>query len=146
MGSMGGKAKTTSEAPIERGLDLALASPSTGAGRACLMVLTGAAEGAVFSIDRRVLLIGRSAEAHVQINEHAISTEHALLECEADAAYTLRDLGSTNGTHVNGERISHKVVLSSGDTIQMGSTVALALAPARCTSGRPRRPAPPGSK
>ena len=122
--SLGGKAKVTAEPPIERGLDLALAKPSQNEGRACLMVMTGEAEGAVYMIDRRVLLIGRSAEAHVRINEHAISTEHALLESEDDT-YTLRDLGSTNGTHVNGRPITHKVVLNSGDTLQMGSTVFL---------------------
>jgi pSer/pThr/pTyr-binding forkhead associated (FHA) protein len=122
--SLGGKAKVTAEPPIERGLDLALARPSANEGRACLMVMTGEAEGAVYMIDRRVLLIGRSAEAHVRINEHAISTEHALLESEDDT-YTLRDLGSTNGTHVNGRPITHRVVLNSGDTLQMGSTVFL---------------------
>jgi len=122
--SLGGKAKATAEPPIERGLDLALAKPAANEGRACLMVMTGEAEGAVYMIDRRVLLIGRSAEAHVRINEHAISTEHALLESEDDT-YTLRDLGSTNGTHVNGRPITHKVVLNSGDTLQMGSTVFL---------------------
>src|SRR6187549_4163566 len=136
--SMSGKAKVTSEAPIEHGLDLALASPTLGVGRACLMVLTGDAEGAVFSIDRPVLLIGRSAEAHVRINEHAISTEHALLESEGEA-YTVCDLGSTNGTHVNGQRISHKVVLSSGDTIQAGSTIFLfAARPSKLPEGTVR--------
>jgi pSer/pThr/pTyr-binding forkhead associated (FHA) protein len=122
--SFGGKAKVTAEPPIERGLDIALGRPAANEGRACLMVMTGEAEGAVYMIDRRVLLIGRSAEAHIRINEHAISTEHALLESDEDT-YTLRDLGSTNGTHVNGRPITHKVVLGSGDTIQMGSTVFL---------------------
>ena len=122
--SMGSKARATAQPAIERGLDLALARPAASDGRACLMVMTGEAEGAVFLIDRRVLLIGRSAEAHVRIDEHAISTEHALLESEDDT-YTLRDLGSTNGTHVNGQRLTHKVVLSSGDTLQMGSTIFL---------------------
>lgn len=121
--SLGSKAKVTAESPIERGLDLALARPTADEGRACLMVMTGEAEGSVYMIDRRVLLIGRSAEAHIRINEHAISTEHALLE--SDDTYTLRDLGSTNGTHVNGRPITHKVVLNSGDTIQMGSSIFL---------------------
>ena len=47
--SLGGKAKATAEPPIERGLDLALARPAANEGRACLMVMTGEAEGAVES-------------------------------------------------------------------------------------------------
>jgi pSer/pThr/pTyr-binding forkhead associated (FHA) protein len=88
------------------------------------VVSTGQAAGAVFPILQPALLIGRSVEAKVRIDEHAISNEHALLEMEG-ATYTLRDLGSTNGTSVNGQRIAQKVVLASGDTIQMGSTTFL---------------------
>jgi pSer/pThr/pTyr-binding forkhead associated (FHA) protein len=57
----------------------------------------------------------------VSINEQAISSEHARLELDA-GKFMLRDLGSTNGTYVNGQRIVEAIALSGGDSIRMGST------------------------
>lgn len=107
-------------------------APST-AGKACLVVSTGEAAGTVFQLTQPAVLIGRSAEAKVRIDEHAVSASHALIEVEGSKV-SLRDLGSTNGTFVNGQRIVQKVVLSGGDTIQAGSTTFLFLA--RDSNGR----------
>jgi pSer/pThr/pTyr-binding forkhead associated (FHA) protein len=106
---------------LEKQLDLVVAQPGPKAGKACLMLSTGEAAGTVFPLTQPLVVIGRAADAQVRINEHAISSEHALLEMDG-TTFTLRDLGSTNGTYVNGERIALAVVLASGDTIRMGST------------------------
>jgi pSer/pThr/pTyr-binding forkhead associated (FHA) protein len=111
----------TVRSPIEKQLDLVVTQAGHRKGRAALMVSNGEAAGTVFPITEPSVLIGRSLDAQVCINEQAISYEHARLEQTA-SKFTLRDLGSTNGTYVNGERITDVVVLAGGDSIRMGST------------------------
>lgn len=67
------------------------------------------------------LLIGRNPEAHVSLPEVlSISRDHARLE-HRGAKVTLSDLGSTNGTYVNGELITEPTPLSSGDRFQVAA-------------------------
>jgi pSer/pThr/pTyr-binding forkhead associated (FHA) protein len=107
--------------PLEKQLDLVVTQPGARKGKAFLMVSTGAAAGTVFPLTDPSVLIGRSLDAQVSINEQAISNEHARIE-QNGANFTLRDLGSTNGTYVNGQRLVDAVVLAGGDTVRMGST------------------------
>jgi pSer/pThr/pTyr-binding forkhead associated (FHA) protein len=115
--------RPTLRASLEDQLDLVV--PPAGARKnrrkAFLMISTGPAAGTVFPVIQRSLLVGRSLGADVRVDEQAISNEHARLE-QTDAGFTLLDLGSTNGTYVNGQRLVHAAQLSGGDTIQMGST------------------------
>ncbi len=106
---------------LEKQLDLVVTHAGSKRGKAFLMVSTGEAAGTVFPLTHSSLLIGRSPEAEVRINEQAISHEHARLEMTG-ARCTIQDLGSTNGTYVNGQRIVQSVVLTGGDTIRAGST------------------------
>jgi pSer/pThr/pTyr-binding forkhead associated (FHA) protein len=124
MTTTSGKESAARRSSLDNQLDRVGTMAGSRQGIACLVVSTGQAAGTVFPVTQPALLIGRSAEAKVRIDEHAISNDHALLEMD-DATYTLRDLGSTNGTYVNGQRIAQKVVLAGGDTIQMGSTTFL---------------------
>jgi DNA-binding winged helix-turn-helix (wHTH) protein len=79
--------------------------------------------------DRRFFLmdgtnvIGRAPEAAVHIDSPGVSRLHARIRVENGAA-TLEDLGSKNGTHLNGTRIETATALADGDEIRMG-TVAL---------------------
>jgi FHA domain len=67
--------------------------------------------------------IGRSAAARVQIDEGWVSRIHAEL-VPASGRWQLRDMGSTNGTSVNGNRVgSDPVLLSDGDLIEIGRTI-----------------------
>ena len=59
----------------------------------------------------------------LQLHDNEVSREHAELIHEGET-YRLRDLGSSNGTHVNGQRID-ECLLGSGDQIQLGSTLLL---------------------
>lgn len=117
----GKETQSTVRSPLEKQLDLVVTQAGPRKGRAFLMVSTGAAAGTVFPVTEASVLIGRSLDAQVSINEQAISNEHARLEQEG-ATFTLRDLGSTNGTYVNGQRLVEAVVLAGGDSIRMGST------------------------
>lgn len=111
----------TVRATLEKQLDMVIGQAGARKGKAFLMVSTGEAAGTVFPLTHSSLLIGRSPDAEVRINEQAISNEHARLEVDGNR-FTLRDLGSTNGTYVNGQRLVDAVTLAGGDTIRAGST------------------------
>lgn len=66
------------------------------------------------------IAIGRSQNCHVILEDRKSSRKHAILQ-QKDGKFLLRDLGSSNGTLVNGDRIDERE-LSSGDEIQIGDT------------------------
>jgi serine/threonine-protein kinase len=68
------------------------------------------------------VVIGRASECDVVINDNAVSRRHIRLSYETDH-FAIYDLGSSNGTLVNGQRISNACVLADGDRIQIGGTV-----------------------
>ena len=115
--------RPTVRASLEKQLDLVVPQAHFHEARrkAFLMVSTGSTAGTVFPVTRHSLLIGRSLGADVRIDEQAVSNEHARLE-QTDAGITLRDLGSTNGTYVNGKRLVDAALLAGGDSIRMGAT------------------------
>ncbi len=93
---------------------------------ATVLVVNGFYEGLEVVIDRDWLVIGRGRSADMVIAEATISRSHAAIGFDADGFF-VQDLGSTNGTTVNGAR-EHRQLLKSGDEIQMGRlivTVAL---------------------
>ncbi len=61
--------------------------------------------------------IGRAANSDVMIEDHSVSRRHALITRQEDGDHVLTDLGSANGTALNGESISLPVVLRDGDRI-----------------------------
>jgi len=81
-------------------------------------VLDGFFAGLNFPVERDWLVIGRGRGADFVINERTISRAHAAVGFEKPRFF-LQDLGSTNGTLLNGETVS-KIDLKSGDEIQMG--------------------------
>jgi pSer/pThr/pTyr-binding forkhead associated (FHA) protein len=118
----GKESQPTLRGPLELQLDRAVTTRSgPRKSKAFLMVATGEGAGTVFPLLDGPVIVGRSPDADVHVNEVAISNEHARLE-QTDAGFTLCDLGSTNGTYVNGQRLVGTVVLVSGDAVRMGST------------------------
>src|SRR5258706_2265851 len=70
------------------------------------------------------LTIGRASSGHLVIDHPSISRAHAEIVVSAEGAL-VRDLGSTNGTSVNGEKMGDKgVVLRDGDEVAFGGIVA----------------------
>ncbi|RPI91251.1 MAG: FHA domain-containing protein [Planctomycetaceae bacterium] len=84
-----------------------------------LKVLEGRQAGKTIPLHVRQFLIGREQDCHLRPNSDLISRHHCVFTID-DASIRLRDLGSTNGTFVNGERIQGQVVLRSGDRVSVG--------------------------
>lgn len=70
---------------------------------------------------RAINTIGRHPDQHVQILDRVVSKEHALITY-TDGTYWLQDMGSRNGTYVNGIQIKGRTPLRDSDTITLGST------------------------
>ena len=88
-----------------------------------LRVLAGPYTGRVFTFDQHdTFLIGRTNDAHLSLpDDRFFSRHHCLLEIDPPRCF-LRDLGSTNGTFVNGVRVG-EAFLKHGDQIQGGETI-----------------------
>ena len=86
-------------------------------------VVEGPGVGGTAALDDEIL-IGRSgAQASLFAQDTEISRNHARITVTAQGALVLEDLGSTNGTYLNGWRIPSPQLLSSGDRVQTGATV-----------------------
>ena len=92
--------------------------------RACLTILTGSAAGQLFKCGKSTIVMGRSPQADLKLDDDGISRNHARLRCETGRSW-VSDLASRNGTFVNGERIDGDVELKDGDKIQVGRGTVL---------------------
>ena len=76
--------------------------------------------GASFALDS-TFTIGRSPQADLQIDDAFASGRHARIY-ERDGGFFVDDLGSTNGTYLNGKRVRGEQRLRNDDRIQIGDT------------------------
>ncbi len=90
--------------------------------RAYLIVIAGTQVGEMIALKESTVL-GRGGDADVRLVEEKMSRRHCRLYIEGDEAF-IEDLGSSNGTFVNGKRIQTQK-LSDGDKIQVGETTIL---------------------
>lgn len=85
---------------------------------------SGPTPGATFSLEGDQLVIGRDSSSAIAINDAEVSRKHARLTFQG-GKYVIEDLGSTNGTFVNGQRLVSPVVLKSGDVVSLGEQIVL---------------------
>lgn len=90
-------------------------------GGAELVLLTGTSDARRIRLRRSGHVIGRSPEADLAIDDPYASEFHARVGLVDDRA-VVHDLGSTNGTYVNGRRVTNPTTVSRGDTVQIGKT------------------------
>ncbi len=93
-----------------------------------LIMRTGPNPGKSFELTKNELYIGRDINNDIVINDSEISRKHARLILQA-GGYVLEDLGSTNGSFVNGQRLMGPHVLRPGEVVMLGENVSLAFEP-----------------
>ena len=125
-----------------------------------LTYASGEHSGKAIDVASRRMVVGRGADCDVVLGEDSqVSRRHAAFEPQPDGTLVLTDLGSTNGTFVNGHRISGSVALRGGETVRIGEATfgvqahaggqgapqppAGAFAPTPQAPPPPRPPAPP---
>ncbi|MBL8090433.1 MAG: FHA domain-containing protein [Anaerolineales bacterium] len=85
---------------------------------------SGPTPGVVFPLEGEQLTIGRDSSNGVAINDAEVSRKHARLTFQG-GKFVIDDLGSTNGTFVNGQRLAGPVVLKAGDVVSLGEQIVL---------------------
>src|SRR5437868_14036039 len=97
-----------------------------------LVIVRGPQTGRKFSLDTDRTVLGRQSDSTICLESQAVSRHHAHVLRVGDA-YFVEDLGSSNGTFVNGKRIAGRVSFTEQDQLELGP-YALVL--------RPVQPAP----
>ena len=85
---------------------------------------SGPTVGKVYPLEAQEIFIGRDNTNIVAINDAEVSRKHARMELRG-SAYVIQDLGSTNGTFVNGQRVGGMQVLNPGDSVSFGEGIVL---------------------
>jgi pSer/pThr/pTyr-binding forkhead associated (FHA) protein len=98
--------------------EVAVPLPDRSEGTGLLVVKRGPNAGARFLLDNDVTRAGRHPESDIFLDDITVSRRHAEF-VRGDGVYTVRDVGSLNGTYVNHERIE-EARLTSGDEVQVG--------------------------
>jgi pSer/pThr/pTyr-binding forkhead associated (FHA) protein len=91
--------------------------------RLSLAIIDGPDAGSVFRMEKPRVTIGRS-NADLTLNDTEASRQHAAVEVH-DSIYLLNDLGSTNGTMMDGHRISEPTELQNQSEFQVGGTTLM---------------------
>ena len=89
-----------------------------------LIVRRGPQPNQVFELTKDAITLGRDITNDITINDPEVSRHHLRITRGADG-YTIEDLGSTNGTFINGQRLTGSRAMNRGDMIGLGETVTL---------------------
>jgi len=114
-----------------------------------LIVRTGPNPGMVFDLTKEVTMLGRDVTNDIVVGDAEISRQHSRIT-RTPGGMVLEDLGSTNGTFVNGDRLVSPRVLTSSDLVGMGENVTMTYEStvpeaAATVMGLPRGTPPPRS-
>src|SRR4029078_3906824 len=85
------------------------------------MVLQGPDKGRRFELPDQPALVGRESR-QLPLSDNTVSRRHAEL-IPGNEGWVLRDLGSSNGTYINGLRVTNRYILKLGDQIRVGRTL-----------------------
>jgi pSer/pThr/pTyr-binding forkhead associated (FHA) protein len=103
-------------------LGLGRQAPAVTTGVLVALKSTALAEGERFEIDTKALTMGRGAPNDIRLDaDEFASSHHARIDPRRDGVW-VEDIGSTNGTYVNGTRLSRPQKLAPGDVVRVGET------------------------
>lgn len=86
------------------------------------LVLTKGGSGGPFELTEKEHVLGRSSMADIRVDDPSVSGRHAALSPRGDG-FAVRDLGSTNGTLVDGTKVEGEHLLVGGETVQVGEAL-----------------------
>jgi hypothetical protein len=86
------------------------------------MISQGNQAGLSAELSAGVVMIGRGADCQLILDDDYVSTRHARVVSAPNGIY-VEDLGSTNGTYVNGQRITAPTTITLADTVRIGKTI-----------------------
>lgn len=89
-----------------------------------LVMRKGPTPGKVFPLEQNELHLGRDLNNEIVVNDAEVSRRHVRFVAQG-GGYVVEDLGSTNGTFVNGRRLTGPYLLQPGETVTIGEQVAL---------------------
>jgi predicted component of type VI protein secretion system len=87
-----------------------------------LTMRSGPNPGTVYALESDQLSIGRDSSNDIAVNDAEVSRRHARLTFQG-GKYVLEDMGSTNGSFVNGQRLTGPRVLKNGEVISLGEQI-----------------------
>jgi len=91
-----------------------------------LIISTGAQQGLFLPLGQRTSVIGRDEAASLQLQDDQVSRKHLKVRFDADTkAYMAEDMGSANGTLLNGRPLTISTVLKEGDEVTLGKATLL---------------------
>jgi hypothetical protein len=99
-----------------------------------LMVHTGPIAGKAFPLEKDEIFIGRDLGNDIVINDPEMSRRHARVYLQGQN-YVIEDLGSTNGSYVNGQRLMGPYILRPGEVITFGERISMVFESAEPESG-----------
>jgi pSer/pThr/pTyr-binding forkhead associated (FHA) protein len=88
-------------------------------GQALLLVKRGPNAGSTFLLEEGSTTVGRNTDSSIFLDDITVSRAHAIFDRREEASWFVRDVGSLNGTYVNGEQVD-ETKLASGDEVQIG--------------------------
>jgi pSer/pThr/pTyr-binding forkhead associated (FHA) protein len=88
-------------------------------GQGLLLVKRGPNAGSTFLLEGDSTSVGRAPESDVFLDDVTVSRKHAQIVRRADGSFSVSDVGSLNGTYVNGEQVD-ETKLATGDEVQIG--------------------------